>query len=356
MSVNKEKNGKCTVYVKYTDWQGKRKAKHKRGFITKREALEWEREFITSKSLDMNMKFETFVDIYMKDKKPRLKLNTFISKQYIIRDKILPYFKDKITSDIKTSDVIKLQNELILFRDEEGKPYSQTYLRTVQNQLSAILNHACRFYGLGSNVSTKVGKIGKARSSEMNFWTKDEFMNFSEVMKNRPKSYYAFQLLFLCSMRVGEVLALTPNDIKLDEKKIIISKSYERIEGKDHIASPKTEKSNRKITIPNFLVDLIKEYMDILYGIKSNERFFSFSGPYLNKEIIRGAEMAGIKRIRVHDFKHSHVAYLIDLGFSPVVIANRLGHESIEITFNYAHLYPSKQIEVPDRLDNEMEE
>ncbi|WP_219335892.1 site-specific integrase [Campylobacter pinnipediorum] len=119
-----------------------------------------------------------------------------------------------------------MQNELILFRDEEGKPYSQTYLRTVQNQLSAILNHACRFYGLGSNVSTKVGKIGKARSSKMNFWTKDEFMNFSEVMKNRPKSYYAFQLLFLCSMRVGEVLALTPNDIKLDEKKIIISKSY----------------------------------------------------------------------------------------------------------------------------------
>lgn len=67
----------------------------------------------------------------------------------------------------------------------------------------------------------------------------------------------------------------------------------------------------------------------------------------------RGCKLSGVKRIRIHDLRHSHISLLIDMGFSAVAIADRVGHESIDITYRYAHLFPSKQIEMADRLDME---
>lgn len=176
MSVCKNKRASgWKVYIRYMDWQDNQKIKQKNGFKTKKEALEWEREFITSKSLSVNMSFASFVEIYMNDKKPRLKYNTYLNKKYIIEDKILPYFKNKSLSDISSSDIIKWQNLMLSFRDINGRSYSQTYLRTVQNQLSAILNHACKFYSLKDNPSSMVGKMGKKKTHEMKFWTKAEY-------------------------------------------------------------------------------------------------------------------------------------------------------------------------------------
>lgn len=74
---------------------------------------------------------------------------------------------------------------------------------------------------------------------------------------------------------------------------------------------------------------------------------------YLHHEMDRGAQAAGVKRIRIHDLRHSHVSLLIDMGFSATAIADRVGHESIDITYNYAHLFPSKQGEMADRLNTE---
>ena len=67
----------------------------------------------------------------------------------------------------------------------------------------------------------------------------------------------------------------------------------------------------------------------------------------------RGCRASGVKRIRVHDIRHSHVSLLIDMGFSAVAIADRVGHESIDITYRYAHLFPSKQAEMANKLDDE---
>ena len=67
----------------------------------------------------------------------------------------------------------------------------------------------------------------------------------------------------------------------------------------------------------------------------------------------RGCRASGVKRIRVHDIRHSHVSLLIDMGFSAVAIADRVGHESIDITYNYAHLFPSKQAEMASKLNME---
>ena len=353
MSVYKNKNGKWTAFVRYKDWQGKSRAKKKETFKTRREALEFERDFLQKKTRDVTMGFPTFVEQYLEDVKPRIKYNTYLDKKYIIETKILPYFENKGLSEISGTDIIQWQNELLKKRDENDKPYSQTYLRTIQNQLSAIFNHAVRFYGLASNPSTLAGKMGKAKAKEMLFWTKDEYDKFSEAIKDKPVSFYAFEILYWTGIREGELLALERGDFDLDARKLTINKSYQRLEGKDYITSPKTEKSNRTIDLPEFLCDELADYFGMLYGLQPETRLFDISKSYLLNEMKRGAAKAGVKRIRVHSIRHSHVAHLIELGFSTVEIAERLGHEGISVTYTYAHLYPSKQVSMAERLNRE---
>lgn len=205
MSASKDtKRGTWKVYIRYKDWQGVGQVHTKRGFATKREALEYEREFLLKKSKDVNMGFPQFVEVYMEDMKPRLKLNTFLTKKHIMETKIIPYFEKKSLAEITATDVIQWQNQLLSMRDENGMPYSQTYLRTIQNQLSAIFNHACRFYGLTANPSKQAGKMGKAKGKEMLFWMKEEYLKFSEVMKDKPVSYYAFEVLYWTGIREGD--------------------------------------------------------------------------------------------------------------------------------------------------------
>ena len=107
-----KKNGSWYVQFRYTDWRGERQQKLKRGFSTKKEAQAWEREFLMQKQADINMSFESFVALYEKDVKPKLKLNTWLSKEHIIRTKILPYFKKRKLSEITARDVIDWQNEI----------------------------------------------------------------------------------------------------------------------------------------------------------------------------------------------------------------------------------------------------
>lgn len=92
----------------------------------------------------------------------------------------------------------------------------------------------------------------------------------------------------------------------------------------------------------------MKEYLGMLYGLKKKDRIFTVTKSYLHHEMDRGAKAAGVKRIRIHDLRHSHISLLIDMGFSAVAIADRVGHESIDITYQYAHLFPSKQIEMAE--------
>ncbi len=197
---NKE-NGTWYVMSRYVDWKGDRKQKCKRGFKTKREALEWEHMFQLKSKSDMDMSFETFVELYTEDMKPRVKLNTWESKEHIIRTKILPYFGKKNINEISSKDVIAWQNELLKYRDDKNNPYSPTYLKTVHIQLSAIFNHAVKYYGLSSNPAARAGNIGTEDSKEMMIWTKEEYMKFAEVMMDKPLSYYAFEMLYWCGIR-----------------------------------------------------------------------------------------------------------------------------------------------------------
>ena len=348
-----EKRGTWYVMAWYRDWTGERKQKCKRGFPTKREAQDWERSFQMQTAADMDMTFEAFVELYTKDVRPRLKENTWLTKENIIQKKILPYFGKRKISEITTKDVIAWQNELLAYRDEQRKPYSQTYLKTLHNQLSAIFNHAVRFYELRSNPAAKAGNMGTEERKEMLFWTKAEYQRFAEAMMDKPLSYYAFEMLYWCGIREGELLALTPTDFDFEAGTVSISKSYQRLKGKDVITTPKTKKSNRVIKMPKFLCGEMEDYLKMFYSTGANERIFSVSKHYLHHEMDRGAKAAGVKRIRIHDLRHSHISLLIDMGFTALAIADRVGHESIDITYRYAHLFPTRQTEMADKLDFE---
>ena len=252
-----EQRGTWYVSFHYYDWTGKNCRKVKRGFKTKREATEWERHFRMKEAADLDMTFEEFVQAYTRDMKPKLKHNTWLTKEHILRTKLLPYFKDKKMRDIRPKDIIQWQNEQISYRDEKGKPYAPTYLKTLQSELSALFNHAVRFYELKSNPVVKAGPLGKGKAEEMLFWTKEEYLKFIEAVKDKPYSYHAFQILYWCGLRVGELLALTSQDIDFDNKVIRITKSYQRLEGKDVITDPKTPKSKRNVSMPDFLSSIM---------------------------------------------------------------------------------------------------
>ena len=354
MAVYKEdKTNTWRVLYRYTDWNGERKQSQKRGFKTKREAQAWEREQLNKLGGDLDMNFKSFVEHYSEDMQTRLKENTWETKKHIIETKLVPFFGKLKMCNITAQQIITWQNELINYKDDKGKPYSPVYLRTIHNQLSAIFNHAVRYYNLKENPCQKAGSMGKKKNREMLFWTKDEYLKFADVMMDKPLSYYAFEMLYWTGIREGELLALTPADFDFEKQTVTISKSFQHLNGRDIVTSPKTEKSNRTIKLPNFLCDEIQDYLKMLYDVGLDDRMFPVTKIYLYREMERGSKQAGIKRIRIHDIRHSHVSLLIDMGFSATAIADRVGHESIDITYNYAHLFPSKQTEMAEKLDVE---
>ena len=308
MAVYKDKaTGMWRVVFRYVNWKGERKQTQKRGFLTKRDAQKWEREQRLKNSSSLDMTFGSFFEIYEADKRQRLKENTWESKSHVIRTKILPYFENRKIAEIEPKDIIAWQNELLAYRDEKGASYSTTYLKTIHGQLSAIFNHAVRYYHLPCNPAQKAGTMGTEEHKEMSFWTKEEYLKFAEEMMDKPVSYYAFEMLYWCGIREGELLALTPADFDFERQTLTINKSYQRLKGRDVITSPKTSKSNRTIKMPKFLCEEMEEYLNSLYGIQTNERIFQISKSYLHHEMDRGAKAAGVKRIRIHDLRHPYV-------------------------------------------------
>lgn len=342
------------VKFRYKDWQNETKWVTKRGFATKREALQWEREFLQKKAGDVSISFPAFVETYKAERFPRLKQSTRIMKESLLDSIITPYFKNKKLNEITSSNVIQWQNTLIAYRNPmTGKRYSSSYLKTIHNQLSAVFNYAVRFYGLKSNPARIAGNMGSEKDIEMAFWTKEEYLRFSEETMECPIAYYAFEVLYWCGIREGELLALTKADFNLDKKELSVTKTFHHLKGQDVITSPKTPKSKRKVTMPDFLCDEMQDFFEMNYKLSEMDRLFPVTKGMLSRYMQKFAIRSGLMPIRVHDLRHSHVSLLINLGFSAVAIADRMGHESIDITYRYAHLFPSVQGQMAVMLDKE---
>ena len=171
-----------TWFVKFycKDWTGENKQIKKRGFATKREALDYERNYKIRQENNLDMTFGEFWKLYSEDVKNYVKLNTWFTKEHIVETKILPYFRNLKMNEITPGDVRKWQNEMVAFRYKNGKSYSQTYKKTMHNILSAIFNHACRFYNLKSNPARQAGNMGREEKKEMLFWTTEEYKKFQK--------------------------------------------------------------------------------------------------------------------------------------------------------------------------------
>lgn len=197
--------------------------------------------------------------------------------------------------------------------------------------------------------------MGRPNAKELNFWTKDEYEQFIQGFSSDEEMYQIiFQMLFWLGCRVGELLALTSEDIDFENGTVNISNTYYRRNQTDYITPPKTESSNRKITIPKFLAEEMKDFVDRQYGLTPEDRIFPITDRAIQKKMKQKTEQAKLKPIRVHDLRHSHIALLIEKGMQPLVIAQRVGHDSVNTTMNiYGHLYPNKQKQVADMLNAE---
>lgn len=348
------KDGKTTKWYAnfyYTDWTGEKKHACKRGFSTQREAKEYERDFLDQLRKSSDILFANLVENYMEDMRHRLKATTMASKEHLIEKKLIPYFGKLKVCDIDAISIRKWQNEIMSLTDEDGEKYSQTYIKSINNQLSAIMNYAVKHYGLSQNPCRAAGSIGKSHAEEMNIWTQEEF---EKAVSFEKKSAYrlAFNILFYAGIREGELLALTPSDV-LPTMQLDICKTFAVVKGEQIVHSPKTIRSKRKVAIPNFLYDEINTYINKLGGIKSNERIFLFTKSALSREFKRIAELAGLEPIRVHDLRHSHASMLINMGEELLEISRRLGHESVKTTSDtYGHLYPDKDIKLASRIND----
>lgn len=350
MSVYKDKErGTWYIMMLYKDAHGKRKQKCIRGFRTKKEALEKERELKASFNADADVPLVSFVETYFNDKRNELKERSIINKRYMLTKHVLPYFADKKLNEIKSTDIINWQNLL----QEMG--YSEAYLRMLANQLTALLNHAVRYYGLKSNPYSAVKKMGKSDGKRVDFWTVDEYYQFRSEIPKGSQYYVLFEILFWTGCREGELLALTPADFDFRNKTMRINKTYYRHNGVDMITEPKTETSERTIHIPDFLCEEVKEYIKKLYELPENERLFPIVAEAVQHKMKRVCEKTGVKKMPVHCIRHSHASYLISQGVQPILIKERLGHKDISVTLNtYSHLYPNMGKSIADMMDTEV--
>ena len=328
--------------------KGEKKKRRKRCFDTKREALEFERQKKLSSVRSMDMKLSDFMEVYFEDKQNELKERTMKNKKYMMQQHIVPYFGEQMMSEISAGQIIQWQNEM------QSKGFSDAYLRMIQNQLTSLFTHASRIYDLQVNPCKKVKRMGSDDNRSLDFWTTEEYQRFIQTVEPEDKYYIIFEILFWTGCRIGELLALTKGDIDFERNRISITKTYYRTGRKDMITEPKTKQSVRMIEIPEFLKQEIKTFVDHQYGLPDDERLFPIVQEAVQHKMKRHMEIAGVKKIRVHDLRHSHVAYLIHKGIEPLLIKERVGHKDIRITLNtYGHLYPNQQRKVADMLDNE---
>lgn len=350
MPATKDKKGTWISRFYYTDYQGERKRVFKRGFQTKKEALEYEREFLSKSKFQITMTFQSLYELYMEDLSCRLREHTMQNKKYIIESKILPFFKNIQIKDITPIVIRKWQNNIL---SSKNPSYSQTYIKTIHNQLTAIFNYAIKFYPLEENPCHKAGSIGRKYAEEMTIWTPEEFKLFAETLKESKPLFTGFNILFWCGIRIGELLALEIKDIDFEKNTLNIDKSYQRINKKDVITPPKTPKSKRVIDITSQLSDILKEYLETIYNPTPNTRLFPHTKFFFEHNMKKYTKIAGLKKIRIHDLRHSHASLLIHLGINPLAIARRLGHEKVETTLNtYSHLFPNTNKMIIELLEN----
>ena len=354
-----KKGVKWMTKFNYTDPKtGEVVTEYKRGFDNKRDAKDYEENFIEvlETQADEEAPTErTFGDVFQEylasHKREDIKESTLETKYNIFNSHIFPTFKEKLISDITDDDIADWQNKMKSEKKPNGQHYSNAFLRTMQSQFNSIINYAYSKGYLKQNPLADIKNMG-VKDKRVEFWTADEYERFAYEAMNYPEYYYAYEVLYWCGLREGEMMALTLNDLDLKNGTISISKTYQRVNRKDVISSPKTASSVRIVSMPAFLCDELQEYIDMLYEPAKDERIFKFSKTNLARNFHSLSDKAGLKRITIHGLRHSHVSLLISKKYDIFEVSKRIGHKSIKTTQDiYGHLFDDVQKTIANELD-----
>lgn len=294
---------------------------------------------------------------YSKYIEMKLKYQTVRSIKSRFKTYILPYFENTKIVDIKPKDYLKWQKMIF------DKDFSFSHKKTLHYTFSELYSYLDTFYDYRNNVAKKVGALSNYEiPKEMNYWTIEEYKKFINNFSSEDWIYkFFFEFLFYTGARLGEVNALTFSDIENDIVFINKTISKDTINGKRQITTPKTKTSIRKIRIDSILVNEInelKEYYNQTYS-DFNESFYIFGGksPLSPTTITRKKDLyvkkAKVKKIRIHDFRHSHATLLLKNNIPIEEISKRLGHENLNTTLNtYIHLIPLYEKRVVNTLNS----
>lgn len=333
----------------YTDWQGKRIETTRRGFAKKGDAKKFEDEFKRTAGRSPEMTLKSLCDIYLADLKARRKPTTVYSETRMIERYILPYLGDLPVNKITVATVREWQNTILSLKSMfTGKPLSSHTHRNISVCLSSLLNFAVRFHGLPSNPCIVARSIGKTRA-HVEFWEQDEFERFLAAVDDEDDKLF-FSVLLFSGMRVGEFLALAPEDFDYESNRIHINKTYNwKLK---YISSPKTETSTRTIAMPKKIMDAIRRFIAKYYE-PPERAFMATSQKMLLTRLAKYAAIAGVKRIRLHDLRHSHASFLIHNNVPITAISQRLGHKNPKITLEvYSHVYETADTHIAEILES----
>ena len=358
----------------YIDAFGVSQKFHKRGFETESEAKEWERKFLleaTSISGSPNATFRDLYNKFMDHKQKTIKERTYRDLKVKCEKNLLPYWEKFKVKDIRLQHVMDFQNKLLdmtytRHTKVDGKivaedvQYSNETIEIIQTRLKAIFKYGVNI-GMINNlqlISFESVKRTNEPKKEMLFWHPEEYNQFINVVDDITFAAM-YNVLYWCGLRIGEVLALTWNDVDLFAKTIKVSKTYNN---HHHIlTTPKTQQSYRTVIMPDKCYCSIKELRALqeqCEGFSNDSFLFGFNKPFDDNKVHRYTDkwiqQAGVKKIRIHDFRHSHVSLLINLGFPAFDIAKRMGHSVDMVNNRYGHWFDNAQQKMVDKLNSVM--
>lgn len=344
----------------YIDANGSQKRYHKRGFATADEAKEWERLFLleSTTGVSSNMTVNDLYIKFMDQKKLVIRERTFYQTDLSFKKHILPFLGNIKLSNLTLEKIEKYQHDLLTVNKQNGEVLKNSTLELIQKELKSLLAFAYeKSYIKNMHILSfkKVINIDESKK-EVDFWQPEEFYKFIEVVDDIVY-LTLFNVLYWCGLRIGEALALNWNDIDFNKKTIRINKSYS--DYKHRITNPKTQNSYRTVIMPDKCFDAVSklfEHDKQIIGFDNQKYIFHFEKP-LNQDTIkirkdRWIAKAHVKRIRIHDLRHSHVSLLINLGFSAFDIAKRLGHSVDMVNNVYGHWFQNAQNKMVDKLNN----
>lgn len=384
MAVKKDiritKNKKDGSEIKKTFWEcegnyidsfGRARRYHKRGFAKEKDAKAYERLFLNSAkdSDSLNITFRELFDLYINNRVSVIKQRSISDIKYTAEKHILPFWgKIKIKS-ITRPLIMKWQQELVSItythknktnENNEILPlrFSNDYLVSIQGQFKTIMTFGIKM-GIvtdGTIMTFDFIKNNNELKKEMLFWHPSEYFKFINEVDDAQYTAL-FNILYWCGLRIGEVLALTWNDVDLINSSVTIKKTYDQ---KNRVVTaPKTSNSNRCVLMPMKCLESLKTWQyecSRLDGYHSNTYIFGFNKPLDDNTIRRKKDKwcvkANVTKIRIHDFRHSHVSLLINQGFNAFDIAKRLGHTVDMVNNRYSHWFDSSQKKMVDALNN----